>query len=129
MGAARITDDDLSRIGVEVVESLSGGDRKLQVPEKSAHQYEKLVEDKLEPGFWNDMIGENEIVFIFKLKDGSVKRYILSEVNRSEISQLCHEFSGDPIEKTSDLIKYLGGNSFYREFIMKYWVESHCAIA
>jgi hypothetical protein len=72
---------------------------------------------KLTPGFWNDIVGRQEILFIFKLADGTVAELALSDATRSEIARLCTSLNNDPIEKTSDMPHYLAGNPFYREVI------------
>ena len=82
--------------------------------------YEQLIVDKLDKGFWNDIVSDDKIVFIFKFKDGTIKKFILSPDNESEIARLCHEFNNHPIEKTSNILKYLSGNSFYTETVKMY---------
>lgn len=120
MGAQKITDQELKQLGLEIVGKSEGGSRKLHVPPSALVQYEQLVSDKIDNGFWNDIIGEKEIVFIFKLTDGSVKRLVLSDTTKQEIAQLCSQLNGDPIEKTSDTLNYLAGNDFYTNFILKH---------
>jgi hypothetical protein len=46
-----------------------------------------------------------------------VRELALSEGTRAEIAELCSALNGDPIEKTSDVPRYLAGNSFYRDVI------------
>lgn len=117
MGAPKITDQELEQLGLEIVDKSETDSRKLHVPSTVLAQYEQLVSDKIDNGFWNDIVGEKEIIFIFKLVDGSVKRLVLSDTTKQEIAQLCSQLNGDPIEKTSDTLNYLAGNSFYKGFI------------
>lgn len=123
MGAAQISDDELKAVGAEIVGRSASGSRRLHIPTGKLGEYEKLVAAKLDPGFWNDIVGEEEILFIFKFKDGEVKRLMFSEENRTHIARLCSEFNGDPIELTSDTLNYLSGNDFYAERISKHFSD------
>ena len=75
------------------------------------------MREKITAGFWNDIVGREEIFFIFKLADGTLREAALSEATRYEIAQLCSSLNKDPIEKTSDLPRYLARNRSYRELI------------
>mgnify|MGYP003532386498 CR=1 FL=1 len=39
---------------------------------------------------------------------------------RSVVASLCTALNGDPIEKTSDLLRYLAGNPFYRDLMVAF---------
>lgn len=117
MGAAAIPDQELSDLGIEILQGAGSAFRGLLVPASSIAAYKELVRAKITPGFWNDIVGQQEIVFIFKLADGTIKELALSEATRSEIAQLCSSLNNDPLEKTSDMPRYLAGNPFYRELI------------
>ena len=39
-------------------------------------------------------------------------------MNREEIARLCSQLNGDPLEKTSDLLRYFASNPFYRDVIV-----------
>jgi len=120
MGADQISDSELGEIGVEITSKPDSDSRTLKISEQSLERYEELISDKLDPGFWNDIVSEKRILFIFKFTDGSVKRFELSKKNQSEIAQLCHDFNGDPLEKTSDILAYLAGNDFYADTIARF---------
>jgi len=49
-----------------------------------------------------------------------VKELALSEETRSEIARLCSLLNDEPLEKTSDVVRYLAGSPFYREVIEKF---------
>lgn len=117
MGADGIADDELTTLGVEILRGAGSSFRGILIPEGSLSAYKVLVRQKLTPGFWNDIVGRQEILFIFKLTDGTVAELALSDATRSEIAQLCSSLNKDPIEKTSDMPHYLAGNPFYREAI------------
>jgi len=119
IGAPAISDDELSRIGVDIVERFGSGVRGLLIPSSGMEAYKDLVREKLDPGFWNEMVSRHEIVFLFKLVDNSLKELIYSQENQAEIARLCSEFNGDSIEKTSDIPRYLAGNRFYRGLMVE----------
>ena len=121
MGAPGVSDVELTALGVEVIDRFGADVRGLLVPAGSLRAYQQLVREKLEPGFWNDLVGPNEIVFLFKLRDGTLVELTLSESNRREIARLCSSLNGDPIEKTSDLPAYFAANPFYREAMVEYY--------
>lgn len=123
MGVGGVQDKDLLDLGVEIVEKDSDGDRKLKIPAESLPKYFELVKNGLNSGFWNEVVGSEEITFIFKFKDGRTKEYKLNIDNEKEISQLCTEFNNDPIEKTANVYKYISGNKFYHDFMMEHWAE------
>jgi len=118
MGAQAISDEDLTRLGVEIVQRMGTGIRALLIPNRSLQAYRELIRLKLNAGFWNETIGRSEIFFQFKLAAGTVKELAYSPANREEIARLCSELNNDPLEKTSDIPRYLAGNSFYRELMV-----------
>ncbi|MCC7004895.1 hypothetical protein IT397_03190 [Candidatus Nomurabacteria bacterium] len=123
MGAPTITNNDLRIINVGIERQDPDGDRGLRVAKKDIAKYIELVKEKLSPGFWNEIVGGKEIIFIFKFKDGSVKEYKLSPENEKEISKLCSEFNGDSEEKTANVYKYISGNKFYNEFMLENYFD------
>ena len=123
MGADKIQDKELRDLGVEIVEKDSDGDRKLKIPAESLSRYIELIKAELTAGFWNEIIGAKEIIFVFKLKDGMVKEYKLSPENEREISKLCAELNNEPEDKTTNIYKYIFNNSFYHEFMLEHWAN------
>ena len=117
MGAEAISDKEITDLGATILKGAGTPFRGLLVPAGSLPAYKALIREKLTPGFWNDILGRHEILFIFKLKDGSVRELAFSEATRPEIARLCSLLNNDPIEKTSDMPRYLAGNTFYRELI------------
>jgi hypothetical protein len=117
MGADDIADAELTTLGIEILRGGGSAFRSILIPEESLPAYKALVRQKLTPGFWNDIVGRQEILFIFKLADGTVAELPLSDATRPEIARLCSSLNKDPIEKTSDMPRYLAGNPFYREAI------------
>ena len=123
MGADAITDDELTNLGVKILERYGSAARGLLVPAASLSLYSALVRERLSAGFWNEIVGSQQILFIFKLPDGTVSEVALSEATSSEIAQLCSSLNGDPIEKTSDLPRYLSGNLLYGELIAAFYAS------
>ena len=123
MGADAITDDELTNLGVKILERYGSAARGLLVPAASLSLYSALVRERLTAGFWNEIVGRQQILFIFKLPDGTVSEVALSEATSSEIAQLCSSLNGDPIEKTSDLPRYLSGNLLYGELIAAFYAS------
>ena len=81
------------------------------------------MRERLSAGFWNEIVGRHEILFIFKLPGGTVREIALSEATASEIAELCSSLNGDPIEQTSNLPRYLSGNPLYRELIGAFYAS------
>ena len=123
MGGKEIQNEQLEDLGVKIVEKDSDGDRKLQIPQESLSGYLELIGSQLEPGFWNEVIGEKEIIFTFKFKDGQIKEYRLSPENESEIDKLCAELNNEPPEKTANVYKYISENSFYHDFMAQHYLD------
>jgi len=120
MGAASISDDELNNLGIKILQGAGSPFRGVLIPGGSLEAYKTLVREKINPGFWNDIVGRQQILFVFKLADGTVEEFTYSEANRNRIASLCTALNKDPIEKTSDLLRYLAGNPFYRELIVAF---------
>jgi hypothetical protein len=118
MGAPSLSEAALRGAGVEVLERYGENLLGLLVPSDSVTAYKKLVRDCLQPGFWSDLVSPEEIIFVFKLRDGTVREYVLDDGNRAEISALCSELNGDPLHKTADLPNYFAANLFYRDVMV-----------
>ena len=123
MGAKKIENKDLVNLGIQIEETKSDGDRTLNIPDDRLPEYIELVKNRLDNGFWNEIVGDKEIIFIFKFKDGSIKEYKLSQNNEKEISLLCSKLNGDLLEKTANVYRYISGNRFYKDFMMEHYAD------
>lgn len=123
MGGGDILDKELETLGVEIVQKDPDGDRSLRIPDESLPQYIELIKDKLTPRFWNEIVGEKEILFIFKFKDGSIKEQVLSPENERENDELCAEFNNEPPGKTHNVYKYISENKFYHDFMLEHYAD------
>lgn len=118
MGAPSVSESGLRSTGVEVLERYGENLLGILVPSHSVPAYKELVRECLRPGFWTDLVSPEEIIFVFKLRDGTLREFVLNDENRLEISALCSELNGDPLEKTSDLPNYFAANPFYRDIMV-----------
>ncbi len=123
MGAKNIIDNDLVSLGISIEETMTNGDRTLKIPEGKLSQYIELIKVKLDNGFWNEVIGEKEIIFVFKFKDGSIKEYRLSPENEQEVDKLCAELNNEPPEKTANVYKYISDNKYYQDFMLQHYAN------
>ncbi len=123
MGAQDISDADLENLGVSIENRTENGSRKLKIPKERLSQYAALIKGKLSTGFWNEIITDTEIIFIFKFKNGEVLQYSLSPNNEAEIDKLCAEFNNEPANKTANVYKYISENDFYQDFMKKHYAE------
>lgn len=123
MGAGDIQNKDLEALNIKFNERVESGSRKLEIPQENLSQYIELVKAKLDKGFWNEIVGSREIIFIFKFKDGSVKEYKLSVENEAEIDKLCAVFNNEPPDKIANVYKYLSENDFYHDFILEHYSD------
>ncbi len=123
MGAENIEDKELGSLDIKIEDRTSDGDRMLKIPEEKLSQYIELIKSKLTNGFWNEIIGTKEILFIFKFNDGNIKEYKLSPENEQEIDNLCAEFNNEPPNKNANVYKYISDNKFYHDFMMEHYSD------
>ena len=123
MGAEKISDKDITNLGISIVEKTDSESRKLKIPSEKIEGYKSLVREKITPGFWNEILDENNIHFIFKFKNGEVKEYVLSPDNEQEVDKICAELNNEPPEKTANVYKYISDNDFYHDFMTEHYKE------
>lgn len=108
IGASSISDADLANLDIVIKEKTDTA-RKLLIPRASLKAYEKLISEKLTPGFWNEYI-DHETVFIFKDSTGVVERIVLTMETAGHINSLAEQYAkisfGDPWRMLAD-------NEFY----------------
>jgi leucyl-tRNA synthetase len=117
MGASQISDQDLRNIGVEIVEKLESGSRKLQIPKTGIEKYEELIKEKLDNGFWNEYISD-EIVFMFKDKKGEVERIELNLESEKKIDELAEGYNGKGWTQKQSVWAWIAENDWYRDYIL-----------
>jgi hypothetical protein len=121
MGSDNIKDEELINLGIYINEADDLESRELAIPSESINDYERLLIEKLNPGFWNEYMDSNEIKFLFKSPNGEIHRIIYSEKTSEELSQMCAEYSGDSIDRTRNLLDYLSKNTYYTRHIKKFF--------
>lgn len=119
MGNSDISEDDIAGTGAKVVSKTESGSYKIEIPKDSHVKYQELIREKMDKGFWNEVIGD-AIWFCFKDEEGNVTEYIFDwQKNREEIAKLCSEYNGDSIENTMNLYAYLAGNDWYTSMMIQ----------
>ena len=117
MGGGKVSDEELEKIGVKILEKTKDGDRKLEIPIAKLEEYKKLIKEKLDNGFWNEIVGE-EILFIFKDKEGNIKEIILSKETTEEIEKLGAEYNDEPYLGETSTWKWVAENDTYTDLII-----------
>ena len=123
LGAEVVTDNELETLGIEVAGKTDSGSRMLKIPEQSLSQYVRLIKAKLTKGFWNEIVGPKDILFIFRFKDGHTEEFAISPKNEQQIDKLCAEFNDEPPEKTANVYKYISDNDFYHDFMLEHYAD------
>jgi leucyl-tRNA synthetase len=116
MGAERISNDELEELGAVIFERTKEGHRKILIPKASVKKYEKLVEEKISPGFWNEYLGK-ETKFIFKEKDSSIHKMTLTPGNEEFIDKLAVRFNKEERGRES-VWKWLSENDWYKDVLI-----------
>lgn len=88
-----------------------GDDYDIAFTKDKEKEYEEFVIENLEPGYWNEYLGDR-FVFIFKYLDNTVKKYIHTKDNEQEIFELCCKFAE---YKFPSFIEMLLDNEFYEK--------------
>jgi len=101
----------LEAIGVKLTKRETGNYEAF-IPRDKLEEYEKTIGELLKPESWNEYIS-SDTVFIFKTKDGKIKRYILSSDTEEEIVNLCSEYAN---EKFLTVESMLSNNDFYAKY-------------
>lgn len=123
MGAPNISDKELVESGVEIKGTTDSGSRMLLFSDSSLATYAALIKEKMDNGFWNEIVGEKEILFIFKFNDGAIKEYKLTVANEKEIDELCSTFNNEPPGKTHNVYLYISENDYYHDFMLEHYGE------
>jgi len=116
MGASQISDEDLINIGIKIVKKNDSDSRELEIENNRVDEYEKLILEKLDNGFWNEYIGD-EIVFIFKNKEGKTERIVLSEETEEIIDRLAAEYNGENWTQKQSVWAWIAENDWYKDYI------------
>ncbi len=87
-----VIDDELISIGVKIHKKTQDGSYKITIPKDKIKNYEKLIAKVLKPGFWNEYV-DDQVVFIFKNKQGKIDRLVWNETDEANLLNLCNEYA------------------------------------
>jgi len=121
MEAEDIQDKELEDLDIGIDGRTKENYRLLKIPKEKVNPYIELVKSKMAKSFWNEVVGADKIVFIFKFKDGSIKEYNLSIENEEEIEKLCAEFNDETSPENTNVYKWLAGNEFYHDVMLEHY--------
>lgn len=117
MGTAHIRASDIEAIGGTVEQTTNQGNLWVSFPKTAAESYEKLIDSKMDSGFWNEYVGD-KVVFIFKNKDNTTQRFVLSDETDATIRRLGDKLLGHP-ESGRSVWDWLGANEFYSQLFLR----------
>ena len=80
MGVDNVDSLDRTKFDIEEID----GDYGVSFEDDYIEEYEEFIKENLRPTYWNEYLGE-EIVFIFKMDNGTIKRIVRDELNDEEI--------------------------------------------
>jgi 23S rRNA-/tRNA-specific pseudouridylate synthase len=72
--------------------------------EKKSH-FVAVITEFLKPGYWNEYICKDEIVFIFKDVSGTVNTFRLEEKNKKEVTKLCRQYAKKDFKSITSMLK------------------------
>lgn len=116
MGQKNISKEDIEVLGGTVDRVTDSGFLCVTFPRSAAQQFENLIIEKMEPGFWNEYISD-ETVFIFKHKDGSTERFVLSDETNDVIRKLGNSFNNQEDDPSIRVEDWLKNNEWYAEVL------------
>ena len=108
-------------MGIFIASKTKDTHRRLNIPEQSFSPYLSLIKEKLCNDFWNEIVGEKEIVFIFKFKDGRIEQYNLSQETEKQIDKLCAKFNAQPLPPVTNVYKWLSENEHYQALMLEHY--------
>jgi hypothetical protein len=101
----------LAEKGFEI--NRDGENYTVTFPKILASEWERFVSKHLKYEYWNEYFADDQVVFLFHLKDG-IKRYEVENYHHPEVLALCQALCGC---KFPSLKEMLLGNWFYRQAI------------
>ena len=120
MGQQNITEDDIFEIGGTVDNRTEAGHLCVEFPVSKADDFERLITDNMETGFWNEYLTNEKVVFIFKHKDGYIERFEFNDSNASQICALGNKFNNLPEPAPNETPwQWLANNSWYSSIVPK----------
>ncbi len=109
-------DDSILSLKEEGFDVKSDGDNyTVKFPKYKAVDWERFISEHLKLEYWNEYLSDNEVVFLFHLRDG-IKKYIVENYESDEVLKLCERLCDCRFESIN---KILSGNWFYRYVLEK----------
>lgn len=103
---------DLKKQGFKI--KKCGEDYKVKFPRDKARVWEEFIAENLDIDYWNEYLTEdNEMIFIFKLKDG-MRRYEVKNFENNDVLKLCEKLCDCKFPSIKDMLM---NNKFYRKII------------
>ena len=120
MGQKNITKNDIESLGGKVESVTDKGYLCVEFPITKTAEFEKIISEKMEPGFWNEYMTNEKVVFIFKYKDGKLERFELDDENAHKICVIGNQFNDDPEPRADETAwQWLENNSWYAPIVPK----------
>ena len=117
MGFDNIHSEELVSLGIKEVWPADKNHKYIEIPENSLPAFEKLIREKMTPGFWNEYITHQRVIFIFKDKNGLVERLELTPGTDNKINRLSAIYNNEPEPKGS-VWNWLPDVPFYKELFI-----------
>ena len=119
MGREKISEDDLKRINIKIVEKTKDGFLKILIPNENIDEYKNLVREKMSCGFWNEFSTKNNFYFIFKHQDGKIEEFELNKDTNDIIDNYGMTFNNEEPNKTPENVySWLAKNDFYKDLLI-----------
>ncbi len=80
---------------------------------EKADEWEQFVSRHLEPGYWNEYISDDGVIFLFNLEDG-IKRFDVKGYQNDEVLSLCEKLCECRFSSIRDMLKE---NHYYSDKI------------
>lgn len=124
MGVGNI-DDKIKKLGIIINSKTSKGDYRLTIPKDKLSEYEKMAVSELKPGYWNEYIVDDEIIFNFKHPDLNIERFVYKKGIEKDIEariiELCNKFS----DSNDESIEYIVfNNDWYKPTYLLAWTTT-----
>ena len=119
MGREKISEDDLKRTNIKIVEKTKDGFLKILIPNENIDEYKNLVREKMSCGFWNEFSTKNNFYFIFKHQDGKIEEFELNKNTNDIIDNYGMTFNNEEPNKTPENVySWLAKNDFYKDLLI-----------
>ena len=114
-----VNEEDLKKVGVEIIEKTKNGFFKIKIPFEKLDSYKEFIKQWMKPNFWNEFYTPNGFYFIFKHKEGRLEELELNENTNDLIDKYGMTFNNEePNENPKNVYGWLAENDFYKEILI-----------